>query len=59
MCVGGGGGGGGGGSSIFRRRSVWLKPLHSIHLKVESEKHIHNMTMIFYLYDCISLNDLP
>ena len=35
--------GGGGASSIFRRRSVWLKPLHSIHIKAKSEKHIHNM----------------
>ena len=42
-------------SSIFRRRSVWLKPLHSIHIKVKSQKHIHNMATIFYLYDCISL----
>ena len=25
----------------------------------KSEKHIHNMTTIFYLYDCISFNDLP
>ena len=51
----------GGGSSIFRRRSVWLKFLHSIHIKVKSEKHIHNMTTIFYMYlsDCISFNDLP
>ena len=36
----------GGGSSLF-------------HIKVKSEKHIHNMTKIFYLYDCISFNDLP
>ena len=59
--VGGGGGGGGGraASSIFRRRSVWLKPLHSIHIKAKSEKHIHKMAMIFYLNDCISFNDLP
>ena len=48
-----------GASSIFRRRSVWLKLLHSIHIKAKSEKHIHNMTTIFYLYDCISFNDLP
>ena len=33
--------------------------LHSIDLKAKSEKHIHNMTTIFYFYDCISLNDLP
>ena len=51
---------GGGAFSIFRRRSVWLKLLHSIHLKAKSEeRHIHNMTTIFYLYDCISFNDLP
>ena len=52
-------GGGGAASSIFRRRSVWLKPLHSIHGKAKSEKHILNMTTIFYLYDCISFYDLP
>ena len=52
-------GGGGGASSIFRRRSVWLKLSHSIHIKAKSKKHIHNMTTIFYLYDCISFNDLP
>ena len=45
--------------SIFRARSVWLKLLHSIHLKAKSEKHIHNMTPIVYFYDCISFNDLP
>ena len=52
---------GGGASSIFRRRSVWLKLLHSIHIKAKSEKHIHNITTtcIFYLYDCISFNNLP
>ena len=55
MCV----RGKGGAFSIFRRRSVWLKLLHSIHLKAKSEKHIHNMTTIFYFYDCISFNDLP
>ena len=48
--------GGGAASSIFRRRSVWLKPLHSIHIKAKSEKHIHNMATIFYLYDCILFN---
>ena len=53
------GGGGGVALSIFRRRSVWLKPLHSIHIKSKSEKHIHNMATIFYLYGCISFNDLP
>ena len=52
-------GGGGVASSIFRRWSVWLKLLHSIHIKAKSEKHIHNMTTIFYLYDCISFNNLP
>ena len=30
---------------------VWLKLLHSIHLKAKSEKHIHNMTTIFYFHD--------
>ena len=49
---------GGGASSLFRRRSVWLKLSYSIHIKVKSEKHIHNMTTIFYLYDCISFNNL-
>ena len=57
MCV--GGREGGGASSICRRQSVWLKISHSIHLKAKSDKHIHNMTTIFYLYDCISFNDLP
>ena len=38
---------------------MWLKLLQSIHIKVKSEKHIHNMTKIFNLYDCISFNDLP
>ena len=51
--------GGGGSSSIFRRRRVWLKLSHSIHLKAKSEKHVHNMTTIFYLYDCISFNWPP
>ena len=51
--------GGGAASSIFRRRSVCLKPLHSIHIKAKSEKHIHKMATIFYLNDCISFNDLP
>ena len=50
MCVGGRGGGGGGASSIFRRRSVLLKLSHYIHIKAKSEKHIHNMITIFYLY---------
>ena len=59
MCVRERGGGGGGGSSLFRRRSVWLKLLQSIHIKVKSETHIHNMTKIFFLYDCFSFNDLP
>ena len=57
MCV--RGRGGGAASSIFRRRSVWLKPFHSIYIKAKSEKHIHNMATIFYLYDCSSFNDLP
>ena len=40
-------------------RGVCMKLLHSIHIKAKSEKHIHNMTTIFCLYDSISLNDLP
>ena len=48
-----------GASSIFRLWSVWLKLSNSIHIKSKSEKHIHNMTTIFYLYDFISFNDLP
>ena len=52
VCV--SGEGRGGASSICRRRSVWLKLSPSIHIKAKSEKHIrHNMTTIFYLYDCI------
>ena len=51
MCV--RGGGGGVASSLFRQRSVWLKLSHSIHIKIKSKKLIHNMTTIFYLYDCI------
>ena len=56
VCV---SGEGGGASSIFRRRSVWLKISHSIHIKAKSEKHNNNLTTIFYLYDCTSFNDLP
>ena len=56
VCV---SGKGGGASSIFRRQSVWLKLSHSIHIKVKSEKHVYNMTKIFYLHDCISFNDPP
>ena len=48
-----------GASSIFRRRSMWLKLLHSIHIKVKSEKHIQNMTTIFQMFGCIPINDLP
>ena len=33
--------------------------LHSYKGQVGTLKHIHNMTTIFYLYDCISFNDLP
>ena len=54
VCV--SGEGGGGASSTFRRRSVWLKCSHSIHIKAKSEKHIHYMTTIFYLYDCIRVS---
>ena len=50
---------GGGGGVFLDISSVWLKPLQSIHIKAKSEKHIHNMATIFYLYDCISFNDLP
>ena len=32
--------------------------LHS-YKGAKSEKHIHNMATIFYLYGCISFNDLP
>ena len=32
--------------------------LHT-HIKAKSEKHIHNMTTIFHVYDCISFNDIP
>ena len=56
VCV---SGEGDGASSMFRRRNVWLKLSHSIHIKAKSEKHMYNMTTIFYLYDCISFNDLP
>ena len=52
-----GGGEWGGASSIFRRGSVCLKT--SIHIKAKSEKHIHNMATIFYLYDCFLFSDLP
>ena len=31
----------------------------TLHIKAKSEKHTNNMTTIFYLYDCISFNDLP
>ena len=47
---GGGGGGGGGGLPRYFDGGVWLKLSHSIHIKAKSEKHIHNMTTIFYLY---------
>ena len=54
---------GGGGPRYFDSgvcvRGVCMKLLHSIDIKAKSEKHIHNMTTIFCLYDCISLNDLP
>ena len=38
---------------------ISLKLSHSIHIKAKSEKHIHYMTTIFYLYDCISFSDFP
>ena len=56
---GGGGGGGGGGVRDISTAECVVKPLHSIHIKAKSEKHIHNMATLFYLYDCISFNDLP
>ena len=37
----------GGGFSIFRRRSVWMKLLHFIHLKAKSEEHIHKKDVLF------------
>ena len=36
---------------------VETSTLHSY--KSQAEKHIHNMTTIFYSYGCISVNDLP
>ena len=37
-----------------------VETLDSIHLKAKSKKrHIHNMITKFYLYECISFNDLP
>ena len=48
-------------SSIFRRRSVWLKILRSIHIKAESEKHMqpvmkrYSIRMIVF-QSMISLN---
>ena len=49
----------GGGVLVISTAAIWLKLLQSIHIKVKSEKNIHNKTKIFYLYDCISFNDLP
>ena len=57
MCV--GGGGGEDFLDILTVECVVAKLSHSIHIKAKSEKHIHNMTTIFYLYDCISFNDFP
>ena len=60
VCVSGERGGGGrwGLLDISTAECV-VKLLHSIHLKANSEKHIHNMTTIFNFYDRISFNDLP
>ena len=58
VCV---SGGGGWGFLDMSTAECVLKLSHSIHtcVKAKSEKHIHNMTPIFYLYDCISFNDFP
>ena len=50
---------GGGGFLDISTAECVAETLHSIHIKAKSEKHIHNMTTIFYLYDCISFNNLP
>ena len=52
VCVLGEGGGGAGFLDISTAEC-------SIHIKAKSGKNIHNMTTIFYLFDCISFNDLP
>ena len=49
-------GGGGGFLDIWMAECVYETFIHSIHIKVKSEKHIHNMATIFFLYDCISFN---
>ena len=49
----------GGGVLVISTAECVVELLQSIHIKVKSEKHMHNMTKIFYLYDCISFNDLP
>ena len=54
-CVGGGGVGRGGGLPRYFDDGV----CGSIRIKAKSEKHIHNMTTIFYSYGCISINNLP
>ena len=50
---------GGGGFLVISTAECVVETFNFIHIKVKSEKHIHNMTTIFYLYDCISFNDLP
>ena len=52
VCVGGGGWGWG-----FLDIST-AECVVETFIKAKAEKHIHNMATIFYLYDCISLNDL-
>ena len=59
VCVLGEGEGGGGFLVLSTAECVVETfTVESIHIKVKSEKHIHNMATIFYLYDCISFNDL-
>ena len=50
--------GGGGGFLVISTTECVIEAF-TIHIKVKSEKHIHNMATIFRLYDCISFNDLP
>ena len=60
VCVSREGGGGGGGGFLDISMAECLVETFTLHsYKCQSEKHIHNMATIFYLYDCISNNDLP
>ena len=45
-----------GASSIFRRRSVWVKLSHSIHIKAKSEKHIQYSICMIVFHSMPSLN---